>query len=56
MISTYSLILKIFLSLRKKIQYKFYIVVLLSFCASFLDDFDGVDVGVGRAFLFLNGL
>jgi ABC-type multidrug transport system fused ATPase/permease subunit len=37
MISTYSLILKIFLSLRKKIQYKFYTVVLLSFCASFLE-------------------
>lgn len=37
MISTYNLILRIFLSLRKKIQYKFYTVVLLSFCASFLE-------------------
>jgi ABC-type multidrug transport system fused ATPase/permease subunit len=37
MTSIYSLILKIFLSLRRKIQYKFYTVVLLSFCASFLE-------------------
>ena len=48
MISIYSLILKIFLSLRKKIQYKFYIVVLLSFCASFLEV---ISIGVLIPFL-----